>query len=391
MPVPWISVRPLICWKGTSLFKLLINKGFSMLLLRVLIFVYKEQSCDVRWGSSHSDRFSVTNGVRQGAVSSPLLFSIYIDDLISLLRRSGLGCRINNIFYGVLGYADDLLVLSASRSGLQAMVSVCEKFAKLRRLKFSTNLNPRKSKTKCVMFTKARLDKDSVAPIILNGDPLPWVETVKHLGNTLESSNSMKTDCLQKRGKFIGKIHSLMQEFHYVDPPVLLRILNTHVTSFYGSNLWDLYSKEVIRIFSSWNVTVRNIFKLPRTTHRFFIESVSDCAHPKTMMYTRYLRFQESMKSCSRLCVRFLVNLVSDDRRTLMGRTLEKMSNECLVSRELLTSSVARNVRYFIPPPGEEWRIPLLAELLDARDGRAEIMGTDAADVEFMINEVCTS
>ena len=201
----------------------------------------------------------------------------------------------------------------------------------------------------------------------------------------------MKTDCLQKRGKFIGKIHCLLQEFHYVDPPVLLRILNTRVTSFYGSNLWDLYSKEVIRIFSSWNVTVRNIFKLPRSTHRFFIEAVSNCAHPKTMMYTRYLRFQETMKSCSRLCVRFLVNLVSDDRRTLMGRTLEKMSDECLVRRELLSSSVARNVRYYTPPPEEEWRIPLLAELLNARDGRAEIEGIDAADIECMINEVCTS
>ena len=375
----------------TSLFKLLINKGFSLLLLRVLIFVYKEQSCDVRWGSSHSDRFSVTNGVRQGAISSPLLFSIYIDDLISLLRRSGLGCRIDNIFYGVLGYADDLLVLSASRSGLQAMVSVCEKFAKLRRLKFSTSPNPSKSKTKCVMFTKTRQDKDRVAPIILNGDPLPWVDSMKHLGNTLESSNSMRTDCLQKRGKFIGKINSLLQEFHYVDPPVLLRILNTHVTSFYGSNLWDLYSKEVTRIFSSWNVTVRNIFKLPRTTHRFFIEPISNCTHPKTMMLTRFWRFQETMKACSKLCVRFLVNLVNNDRRTLMGRTLDKMSNECLVSRELLTFSVVRNSEYFAPPPEEEWRIPLVSELLDVRDGQAVIPGIDMQELEFMMNEVCTS
>ena len=65
----------------------------------------------------------------------------------------------------------------------------------------------------------------------------------------------------------------------------------------------------------------------------------------------------------------FLVNLVSDDRRTLMGRTLDKMSEECLVSRELLFSSVARNLRYFSPPPEEEWTIPPLAELLDVRDG----------------------
>ena len=40
-------------------------------------------------------------------------------------------------------------------------------------------------------------------------------ETVKHLGNTLEFNISMKSNCLQRRGKFIGKIHSLLQEFHY--------------------------------------------------------------------------------------------------------------------------------------------------------------------------------
>ena len=375
----------------TSLFKLLIDKGFSLLFLRVLISVYKDQSCDVRWGSSHSERFSVTNGVRQGSVSSPLLFSIYIDNLISLLRRSGLGCRIDNIFYGVLGYADDLLVLSASRSGLQAMVSICEKFAKLRRLKFSTNPNPSKSKTKCVMFTKDKTDKDSLAPIMLNGDPLPWVETVKHLGNTLEVNNSMKTDCLQKRGKFIGKIHSLLQEFHYADPSVLLKILNIYVTSFYGSNLWDLYSKEVVKIFSSWNVTVRNIFRLPRTTHRFFIEAVSDCTHPKTMMCTRFMRFVENMKTCTKLSVRYLVNLVIDDRRTLVGRTLDRIKNECQTDREHLTHAVARNMMYFPPPPAEEWRIPLVLELLDARDGRIEIPGIDAKCIEEMINDVCSN
>ena len=74
------------------------------------------------------------------------------------------------------------------------MVSICEKFAKMRKLKFSTSLDPNKSKTKCIMFTKGKLDKDSVAPILLNVDPLPWVESVKHLGNTLEFNNSMRTD-----------------------------------------------------------------------------------------------------------------------------------------------------------------------------------------------------
>ena len=93
------------------------------------MFVYKHQQCDVKWGQSYSYRFSVCNGVRQGAVSSPLLFSVYIDDLILSLRASGWGCYIATQFFGCLGYADDLLLLSASRTGLQSMVKLCEKFA----------------------------------------------------------------------------------------------------------------------------------------------------------------------------------------------------------------------------------------------------------------------
>ena len=85
-----------------SLFRLLREKGVSLLFLRVLLFIYRNQSCDVKWSTAYSNKFSVTNGVRQGAVSSPLLFSIYIDNIISLLRRSGLGCRVGGMYYGVV-------------------------------------------------------------------------------------------------------------------------------------------------------------------------------------------------------------------------------------------------------------------------------------------------
>jgi hypothetical protein len=42
------------------------------------------------------------------------------------------------------GYADDLLLFSASRRGLQAMVNTCQNFAALKNLKFSTNPDPDK-------------------------------------------------------------------------------------------------------------------------------------------------------------------------------------------------------------------------------------------------------
>ena len=52
-------------------------------------------------------RFSFTNGVIQGLVNSPILFSVYIDDLFKILRASGFGCRVVSSFFGWFGYADE--------------------------------------------------------------------------------------------------------------------------------------------------------------------------------------------------------------------------------------------------------------------------------------------
>ena len=148
-----------------DLFDTLISRGVEPVFLRIMLYIYKNQSCDVLWNGSYSVRFTVSNGVRQGAVSSPLLFSVYIDGLLVKLRSSGLGCYIDLHFFGSLCYADDLLLLSSTRSGLQSMVSICEKFAKSKSLKFSTNPDPSKSKTKCVIFSPKVKDRSEVAPL----------------------------------------------------------------------------------------------------------------------------------------------------------------------------------------------------------------------------------
>ena len=60
--------------------------------------------------------FQATNGVKQGSIISPILFTVYVDELIARLQASGLGCNIGRSYIGVLGYADDLTLLSPSSS-----------------------------------------------------------------------------------------------------------------------------------------------------------------------------------------------------------------------------------------------------------------------------------
>ena len=162
----------------------------------------------------------------------------------------------------------------------------------------------------------------------------------------------MRSDCLIKRTQFIGKVNSLLQEFHYVDNHVMVRILEIYVTTFYGSCLWDLYSPEVTRIYSSWNVTIRNVFNLPWTSHRYFIEPVSSTKHPKTMLSCRLVKFWDSLRKSKKRSVRYLFSLVYNDRRTLTGRTASRVAVDCGVERINLNWRHAKNVQYaeLIPP-----------------------------------------
>ena len=47
----------------------------------------------VRWNNEYSDSFGVSNGVKQGGVLSPILFCIYIDNLLMSLKKNDIGCH----------------------------------------------------------------------------------------------------------------------------------------------------------------------------------------------------------------------------------------------------------------------------------------------------------
>ena len=79
----------------------------------------------VRWDKSLSDSFSVSNGVRQGDVLSPILFSVYLDGLPQKLADSGVGCHWGYLFAGAVCYADDIVLLAPCPSALRILLNIC--------------------------------------------------------------------------------------------------------------------------------------------------------------------------------------------------------------------------------------------------------------------------
>jgi len=74
--------------------------------------LYTVNQVRVLWAGLASDYFAALNGVKQGGVICLILCCIYIDDLLTRLSSSGVGCFVGLDFAGALFYADDFVILA---------------------------------------------------------------------------------------------------------------------------------------------------------------------------------------------------------------------------------------------------------------------------------------
>ena len=81
--------------------------------------------------------FSLICGVQQGGVLSPVLFAVYIDDLIVKLTKTNLGYCIGNVSFSCVFYADDIMLFSGSLYKLQLMLNICDAQMRSLDLKFN--------------------------------------------------------------------------------------------------------------------------------------------------------------------------------------------------------------------------------------------------------------
>ena len=121
----------------------------------------------VRWNTCLS---GISNRVKQRAVLSPILFTDYIDKLLTRLRESEVGCHIDGVSAGAFGYADDIVL-----DALRHMIGICEDYAQ----EFHILFNP--SKSKCMYYN---VSHDSLHVKMCNQD-VHIVSKEIHLGNEI--------------------------------------------------------------------------------------------------------------------------------------------------------------------------------------------------------------
>jgi hypothetical protein len=294
-----------------KLFQLLLDKGVPSLIIRLLFENYTDQEIYVKWGRSVSGSFNAKNGVKQGSILSPTLFTIYMDVLLCKLNEHDIGCHIGDKFYGALAYADDLILLCPSVKGLQSMINQCEIFG----TEISVTFNDRK--TECIKFGNIIKDFPS---LYMSGNQLQWRKQVKHLGNILSSDMTDASDISYKRGIFYGNINKLIANLGSIPSSTLDMLFQSYCASFYGSQTWDLTSKYINDIFTAWQKGMRRIWKIPYQTHRCILPYLASIKmHISTQFVFRFIKFYQSMLYNENPYVSFLAIYANFNSRGTLG------------------------------------------------------------------------
>ncbi|XP_060810050.1 uncharacterized protein LOC106141297 [Amyelois transitella] len=223
-----------------------------------------------------SESYGLECGVRQGGLSSPTLFNLYVNDLIGTLSNTRVGCHIDGVCVNNISYADNMVLLSASPCGLKKLLVICEEYASSHGLQYNVNKSE-------VMIFEARGQKSPDIPSVkLKGVVMRQVDSVKYLGHLLVSDLRDDVDVERERRALAVRANMIARRFARCSKEVKITHFRAYCTSFYTCSLWVTYTQES---YSALRVQYNNAFRMLMGLPKFcsasgmFAEGKVDCFH----------------------------------------------------------------------------------------------------------------
>ena len=271
-----------------------------------------------------SDMYSVSNGVKQGGVLSPILFIMYMDELLCKLSESGAGCHIGRTFCGALGYADDIVLLSPSMSGMDKLLGLCSEFAIQYDVKFNS------AKSKLLLFGDIAPPLEPIA--FMNGF-IEYVDTESHLGHPV-GRNSYKT-CLDRAiTDLYSKTNMIRSHFATCDIDIKYRLFKTYCMPLYGCVLWNYSSRDTERFYVAWRKCVRSLLGVPYTTHCRLLHHICVDHDVETQLLSRVLKFMKTVSESGNYLSQLCKKLAIDGSHSSLCQTVTLISHKCNMPRE---------------------------------------------------------
>ena len=322
------------CVEYVTLFNRLLTIGLCPLVVRVLLYMHVSQSVRVRWRYNMSDMFSVSNGVKQGGVLSPVLFSVYTDIMLHDLRQCGAGCYVGNVFCGALAYADDVVILAPNKAALTQMLRVAQKCALKLKLRFNG------SKSQYLVYRGKASSCPANMSINFCGAIVVESNQGVHLGNILGLSpnRDIVSNAIIDLNR---RTNLLLSRFSFCSPDVRYKLFKTHCVIAYGSPLWDFDDPAVADYWTAWRKCVRRVWGIPYRTHCDLLPGICNDRDVETQLISRSVKFLKSALASENYLVSISSRLVLDGSRSALSNTVSYIADKYSIGRDVVVCDLS--------------------------------------------------
>jgi hypothetical protein len=248
----------------TALWQKLLSNNVDGKCIKIIYDMYKKaKSCvQVNSFSKMSDFFTSHTGVRQGENLSPVLFSLFLNDLNQFLSQHynglvSLSSVVNDTLSNfdvevyfklyILLYADDTVIFAETADELQKALDAMSSYCNM----WSLQVNP--AKTKIVVFCKNVRGIRNAPNFIFEGNMLEVVDSFSYLGVKFSYNGKFtktKEYLLQQARK---AMFSVIVKSRRLNLPISMQIhlFDTMVAPIllYGSEVWGIENLDLIDQF----------------------------------------------------------------------------------------------------------------------------------------------
>ena len=177
--------------------------GISEKILRIIESMHVNTRAKYELGNVETEWVYSRRGVRQGCVLSPLLFSLYTEELILRVKRTGVGMTVSSERLVILMYADDVIIMCGSGEDLQEVLDSVSEYERDFSVKFSAD----KSKVLVINGELDGLEREWV----LGDIRVKRTKEYKYLGVTLNDRGGehIMQETLSKANQWYGRLASV--------------------------------------------------------------------------------------------------------------------------------------------------------------------------------------
>ena len=235
-----------------GLFHKLTNYGICGNFNYLIESLYSQSECAIKIGNKMTTYFRYQRGVRQRCILSPLLFNIYLNELPTLLTSPKSDPLIlpDGTQLNCLLYADDLVILSKSKHGLQNCLNSLSLFCE----KWMMEINLKK--IKILIFQKV-CRKNNNSQFYLNNKYIDIAQQYTFLGLSLTANGNFTSAQEKLKEKALYALFAIMKYTEIKRLPLKLesKVFDTLILPIltYNNEVWSAYLKHDLNKLDQFN------------------------------------------------------------------------------------------------------------------------------------------